>query len=106
MDCSGNVIAERLCIDATRRRGRVVFVGECRDELTLKVSPDMIRKGLTVVGTWLYNRGDYPTVMQVIRESPLIDLLISHRLPMSRIQEGFETLGRGEGAKVVVDPWQ
>ena len=106
VDCSGRVEAERLCIDATRRRGRVAFVGECRDNLTIQVSPDLIRKGLTVVGNWLYNRADYPKVMQVIAESPLIDLLISHQMPMSRIQEGFELLAKGESAKIVVDPWQ
>lgn len=106
VDCSGRVSAERLCIDATRRRGRVAFVGESRDDLTIRVSPDMIRKGLTVAGSWLYNRADYPKVMKVIRESPLIDMLISHEMPMSEIQDAFEILARGEGAKIVVDPWR
>ena len=105
IDCSGRTSSERLFIDATRRRGRVAFVGECRDELTLRVSPDLIRKGLTVVGSWLYNMGDYTKVMKVIRESPLIDLLISHKLPMSQIQTGFGLLAQGEAAKIVVDPW-
>lgn len=106
VDCSGTVSAERLCIDATRRRGRVAFVGECRDDLTIQVSRDMIRKGLTVAGSWLYNRADYPKVMQVIQESPLINLLISHEMPMSQIQGAFEILARGESGKIVVDPWQ
>ncbi|MEM7129060.1 MAG: zinc-binding dehydrogenase [Chloroflexota bacterium] len=105
VDCSGRVSSERLCIDATRRRGRVAFVGESGDDLTIKVSPDMIRKGLTVVGSWLYNRADYPKVMQVIQDSPLTDKLISHKMPMSEIQEAFEILARGESAKIVVDPW-
>jgi hypothetical protein len=43
-------------------------------------------------------------VMQVIQESPLIDLLISHEMGMSRIQEAFELLASGQGAKIVVDP--
>ncbi|MEM7034823.1 MAG: zinc-binding dehydrogenase [Chloroflexota bacterium] len=106
VDCSGRVEAERLCIDATRRRGRVAFVGESGADLTIKVSPDMIRKGLTIVGSWLYNRADYPKVMKVIRESPLIDLLISHEMPMSQIQDAFEILAKGESGKIVVNPWQ
>ncbi len=105
IDCSGRVSSERLCIDAARRRGRVAFVGECRDDLSIRVSPDLIRKGLTVVGSWLYNMGDYAKVMKVIRQSPLIDLLISHQLPMSQIQTGFGLLAQGEAAKIVVDPW-
>jgi threonine dehydrogenase-like Zn-dependent dehydrogenase len=106
VDCSGTVHGERLCIEATRRRGRVAFVGECSEDLTIRVSPDTIRKGLTVVSSWLYNLGDYPQVMKVIRESPLIDLLISHVLPMSQIQEAFELLVSGECAKVVLRPWE
>lgn len=105
LDCSGQVSSERLCIDATRRRGRVAFVGECSDEMSIRVSPDLIRKGLMVVGSWLYSMADYPKVMKVIHESPLIDRLISHQMPMSQIQEAFGLLARGEAAKIVVDPW-
>jgi L-iditol 2-dehydrogenase len=106
LDCSGKLQSQRLCIDATRRRGRVAFVGESNDDLPIRVSPDLIRKGLTVVGSWLYNMADYPKVMQVIQQSPLIDLLVSHVMPMSQIQGGFELLARGECAKVVVEPWK
>ena len=79
LDCSGNVQAERFCVDATRARGQVAFVGECYDSLELKISPDMIRKGLTLRGAWHYNLNDFPKVMDVIRHSPLIERLISHR---------------------------
>jgi len=106
VDCSGNVQAERLCIDAVRRRGRVAFVGECSEDLVLHVSPDTIRKGLTLFGSWLYNLADFPRVMRVIRESPLIDMLVSHVMPMSHIQQAFELLARGECAKVVLKPWE
>jgi propanol-preferring alcohol dehydrogenase len=106
LDCSGKVQSQRLCIDATQRKGRVAFIGETEDELAIRVSPDMIRKGLTLIGSWLYNMSDYYKVMQVIQQSPLIDLLISHSMPMSQIQAGFELLASGESAKVVVHPWE
>jgi threonine dehydrogenase-like Zn-dependent dehydrogenase len=66
----------------------------------------MIRKGLILVGSWLYNMKDYHKVMQVIQQSPLIDMLISHSMPMSQIQNAFELLASGESAKVVVKPWE
>ena len=106
LDCAGNVQAERLCIDATRRKGKVAFVGECGEDLPIRVSPDLIRKGLTLIGSWHYNLKDYPLVMKVIRESPLIDLLISHILPMSKIQEAFELSASRETAKVILKPWE
>ncbi|MCX7597623.1 MAG: zinc-binding dehydrogenase [Armatimonadetes bacterium] len=106
LDCAGAVAAQRLCIEATRRRGRVAFVGECHDELPIRVSPDLIRKGLTVIGSWHYNLSAYPRLMKVIQGSPLIDLLISHVLPMSHIQEAFELSASHKTAKVILKPWE
>jgi L-iditol 2-dehydrogenase len=106
LDCSGNVQAERLCIDATRRKGRVAFVGECHDELTLRVSPDTIRKGLTVIGSWHYNLKYFPRIMQVIRGSLIIDLLISHVMPMREFEKAFALQEKGQCAKVVLKPWE
>ncbi len=105
LDCSGNVQAERLCVDATRRKGKVAFVGECYDDLHLQISPDMIRKGLTLLGSWHYNLNEYPKIMQVIQESPLLDELISHVMPLSEIQAAFELSASHETAKIVLQPW-
>jgi len=106
LDCAGSVQAERLCIDAVRRKGRVAFVGECSDDLVLRVSPDMIRKGLTLVGDWHYPLQDYPLVMKVIQESPLIELLISHVMPMKDFLSAFELQSAGECAKIILKPWE
>lgn len=105
LDCAGNVHAERLCIDATRRKGKVAFIGECNADLAIRVSPDLIRKGLSVIGSWHYNLNDFPKVMQVVRESPLVDLLISHVLPMSSLQEAFELSASHNTAKIILQPW-
>ncbi|MCC7353058.1 MAG: zinc-binding dehydrogenase [Anaerolineae bacterium] len=106
IDCAGNVQAERFCVDATRRKGKVAFVGECQDDLALRVSPDMIRKGLTLIGSWHYNLSHFPLVMKVIQESPLIDRLISHIIPMSEIQRAFEISASRESAKIILKPWE
>ena len=106
LDCSGVVAAHRLCIDATRRRGGVTFIGECWDTLPIKVSDDLIRKGLTLHGSWHYNLSLFPKIMQVIRHSPVIDRLISHTFPMSRIQEAMEVSASGQCAKILLRPWE
>jgi L-iditol 2-dehydrogenase len=105
LDCSGTVAAQRLCVDVTRRKGKVSFVGECVDDLPIRVSPDMIRKGLTLIGSWHYNLKEFPKVMQVIQESPLIEHLISHVLPMSEIQEAFACSTSHDSAKIILHPW-
>jgi threonine dehydrogenase-like Zn-dependent dehydrogenase len=106
VDCAGTVPAQRLCVDATRRKGTVAFIGECTDELPIRVSPDMLRRGLTLVGNWHYNLRDYPKIVQVIRESPLIGLLLSHVLPMRQIQVALELSASAEHAKIVLHPWE
>ncbi|GAH60523.1 unnamed protein product, partial [marine sediment metagenome] len=65
VDCSGTVAAHRLCIDSTRRKGYVAFVGECFEETPIRISSDMIRKGLTLHGAWHYNLSLFPKVMKV-----------------------------------------
>lgn len=105
LDCSGVPQAQRLCIDATRRRGQVAFVGECMDDLRIKVSPDLIRKGLTLHGSWHYHLALFPKIMQVIQQSPLTDSLISHVIPMSRIQEAMELSASRDCAKILLQPW-
>ncbi len=107
IDCSGVVAAHRLCIDATRRRGKVAFVGESMAQTPLTISPDMIRKGLTLFGSWHYNLADTPKIMQMIAESgPILDRLISHRFPLSEIQQAWETQVSGQCAKVILKPWE
>ncbi len=106
LDCAGVVAAQRLCIDAARRRGRVAFVGECSDDLPIKVSPDMIRKGLTLIGSWHYNLNHFPKIMQVIRSSPVVAQLISHVLPMSDIQRAFEISSSQQCGKILLKPWE
>jgi threonine dehydrogenase-like Zn-dependent dehydrogenase len=106
LDCSGTVAAERLCLEATRCKGKVAYVGECGDAMGIRVSHDLIRTGISITGSWHYNLNLYPKVLKVIQESPLIDLLVSHMLPMSGIQEAFELSASPEHAKIILEPWE
>lgn len=102
IDCAGVPQAQRLLIDATRRRGHVTFVAEASD-LTLNVSGDLLRKGLTLHGQWHYNLGDAPRLMQVIRRSrSLLEAFITHTFPLSQAQEAFETQLTGHCGKIVL----
>ena len=106
IDCSGVVAAHRLCIDATRRKGTVSFVGESSADTPLRISPDMIRKGLQLIGSWHYNMKDTPRMMQMISQlGPKLDQLVSHRFPLSQLQQAWETQVGGECAKVLLKPW-
>ena len=107
LDCSGNPQAHRLCIDATRRRGQVSFVGQSGSrETPLNISRDMIGKGLSLHGAWHYELSLFPRLANVIQNSNLLDMLISHVFPMSEIQKAFETSASHESAKIILKPWE
>ena len=105
IDCTGVPQAQRLLIDAVRRKGRVGFVGE-GGPLEIKVSDDMIRKGLTLHGIWHYNLSGYPGILQVLRASlDKINALITHVYPLSKVREAWDLQLTGACGKVVLHPW-
>ncbi len=107
LDCSGVVAAHRLCIDATRRLGTVAFIGESHADTPLRISNDMIRKGLNLFGSWHYNLAESPRLIQLIGKlGPQLDKLISHRFPLSQVQEAWELQITGNCAKVLLKPWE
>ncbi|MCY3023600.1 MAG: alcohol dehydrogenase, partial [Planctomycetota bacterium] len=105
VDCSGAPQARRLLVDAARRKGQVAFVGE-GGELTLDISNDTIRKGLTLRGSWHYNLADYPKLTHVLLASRRkLGKFVTHTMPMSRVREAWELQITGNCGKVVLDPW-
>lgn len=104
LDCAGPK-AHRLLLDATRRKGRVAFVAAAFEETTVKVTPDLVQKGLSLYGAWHYNLNAYPKVIQVIRGFAKIDKLVSHVFALDDIQEAFATLAGQATAKVMLRPW-
>ena len=106
IDCSGVVAAHRFCIDATRRKGTVSFVGESGQNSTpITVSRDLLRKGLSLHGSWHYNMADTPQILRVIAaNSQKLDRLISHRFPLERVADAWEVQASGECAKVLLKP--
>jgi threonine dehydrogenase-like Zn-dependent dehydrogenase len=105
VDCSGSPQGQRLLIDAVRRLGHVAFIGEGGD-LTLHVSRDLLRKGLTLHGSWHYNLSEAPALLGWIgRLAPVLDRFITHVLPMERFREAWAVQARGDCGKVLLEPW-
>lgn len=92
-----------------RRGGGICEVGHFVDGGTCHVNPhwDICRKEITVTGSWVYNSFEYPYAYHFIQRAEAIGLpitrLITHRFPLSRIQDAFDCSMRQEGIKTVVD---
>jgi len=106
IDTAGVVESQRLCMDVTRRKGQIALVGECGDDLAIKASPDFIRKGIVLMGQWHYNLNGVFKIMKVICNSPVVEKLITHIFPMSRIQEALEISASHNCAKIILKPWE
>ena len=104
IDCSGGKNYQLICVHGTRRKGHIAFVGESGD-LTVKVSDDLIRNGLTLHGAWHWNLTDTSVIMETIQRSTgLIDKLITHTFPLSQVEEAFNLQLTGQCGKVLLHP--
>lgn len=107
VDCSGNPAAHRLCIDAAASLGKVAFVGECAEDTVIRISPDLIRRGISLMGSWNYNLGDTPLLMDLIRrERPSLRKFVTHRFPLREAQKAWELQLTGNCGKILLKPWE
>lgn len=105
VECSGDLGAQRLCLDATRRGGSVAFVGESTTQTPLRVSPDLLRKSLTVIGAWQYNLNAAPQLIrQIASVGAALDTLITHTFPLEEIQQAWQTQASGRCGKILLRP--
>ncbi len=103
VDCTGEPQAQKLAVEATRRRGSVGFIGWGGGIET----GNMIPGGRTLEGCWHWNLNGAPRMMRTIRESgPAIDRMITHRFPIDRVREAWEVQMTRQCGKVIIHPWE
>jgi threonine dehydrogenase-like Zn-dependent dehydrogenase len=100
MDCSGNPEARLAAIRSARTWGTVCFVGE-GGSVTIDVSPDMLRKQLTVIASWTFSAVGQEECARFIadRRIPLGKLLTqNYRLEQAaEAYRLFDTQTTGKG---------
>jgi threonine dehydrogenase-like Zn-dependent dehydrogenase len=106
VDCSGVPEAQRLCVDAIRRKGGMAFVGAGAGNLSINCWNDMIVKGINLSGAWNYNLNDFHKLIQVCQKSPLLGKFITHKFPLGEIQKAFEVSASSEHGKIILHPWE
>jgi threonine dehydrogenase-like Zn-dependent dehydrogenase len=103
LDCSGNPEARATAVRSTRAWGTVCFVGE-RNSVTLDVSPDMIRKQLTIVASWTFSTVGQTDCARFVADRNIpVDRLFTHRFSLDQAEEAyrlFDTQTTGKGVFV------
>jgi threonine dehydrogenase-like Zn-dependent dehydrogenase len=101
LDTSGVSQGRLAAVRGTRAWGVVCFVGE-GGSVTLDVSPDMLRKQLTIMGSWTFS-----TVIQaecarfVVDRKVPVDRLFTHRWQLAQAEEAYRLFDRQTSGKGV-----
>ena len=100
LDCSGAEAARTAAIRATRTWGTVCLVGE-GGSVTVDVSRDMIRKQLTVIGSWTFSSVIQAECARFIAERGIdVERLFTQRYALDQAAEAyrlFDTQTTGKG---------
>ncbi|MEU2441180.1 zinc-binding dehydrogenase [Streptomyces rubradiris] len=103
LDCSGAAAARHSAVRAAAAWGRVAFVGEGGD-VTLDVSPDLIRKQLTVLGSYTFSlTGQADCARFVARHAVDVDHLFTHHWALENAAEAYREFDRQTGGKAVIE---
>jgi threonine dehydrogenase-like Zn-dependent dehydrogenase len=100
LDTSGRPEGRLLAVKAARPWGTACFVGE-GSNVTIDVSPDMLRKQLTIVASWTFSTVGQAECAQFVaeRKIPVADLF-THRWQLEQAREAYQlfdkqTTGKG-----------
>jgi L-iditol 2-dehydrogenase len=101
IDCSGNGAAQNMALDVAAAFGKVAFVGESR-ELTIKPSEQLIRKQVTVMGSWYFGIAEYDDILKII-DAAQIDLekLATHTFSLDEAETAFRLFDERKTEKAV-----
>jgi threonine dehydrogenase-like Zn-dependent dehydrogenase len=87
-------------VRATKVWGTTCFVGE-RNQVTIDVSPDMLRKQLTIVASWTFSQIGQAECAQFIVDRGIdVEHLFTHRWQLDQAAQAytlFDTQTTGKG---------
>jgi L-iditol 2-dehydrogenase len=101
IDCSGSPLAENMALDAARPLAKVAFIGESR-ETTIRPSEQLIRKQLTLMGSWYFGASEWGEIAEVLA-SKNIDLgrLATHTFNLDEAETAFRMFDQRKTEKAV-----
>jgi threonine dehydrogenase-like Zn-dependent dehydrogenase len=102
VDCSANDFARATAIRATRKWGRIVFLGE-GGRVEFNPSPDIIHDQKTIFGSWVSSIWLMEELVErLVRWNLHPADLVTHRFPLDRVGEAYALMASGKCGKVAV----
>jgi threonine dehydrogenase-like Zn-dependent dehydrogenase len=102
VECSANDKARHVCIQATRKWGKIVFIGE-GGTCNFNPSPDIIHDQKTIYGSWVTSIWKMEELVErIVRWGIKPASLITHRFPLAKAGEAYSLMASGKCGKVAV----
>ncbi len=100
LDCTGAAAARRAAVQCVRTWGTACYVGE-GGEVTLDVSPDLLRRQVTLIGSWTFSAMGMLECARFIADNKInLESIFSHRWRLEQAGEAyrsFDTQSTGKG---------
>ena len=102
VDCSANDAARATAIRATRKWGRIVFLGE-GGRVEFNPSPDIIHDQKTIYGSWVTSTWLMEELVErLVRWNLHPADLVTHRFTLDRVADAYALMASGKCGKVAV----
>jgi threonine dehydrogenase-like Zn-dependent dehydrogenase len=100
LDCTGVAAARRAAVRCVKTWGTACYVGEGGD-VTLDVSPDLLRRQVTLIGSWTFSAMGMLDCARFIAANKIdLEKIFSHRWRLEQADEAyrsFDTQTTGKG---------
>ena len=101
LEASGAPSARRQSVQCVRTWGKVCFVGE-GGEVTLDVSGDLLRKQVTLIGSWTFSLAGQLECARFIADRKIqVDRLFTHTWRLEQAQEAYQLFDQQTSGKGV-----
>ena len=104
LDASSSPDARAQAVRCVRTWGKACFVGE-GDSVTLDVSNDLLRRQVTVIGSWTFSSvGQADCARYVADRKIVLDRLFTHRWRLEQAEEAYRLFDKQTSGKGVIMP--
>jgi threonine dehydrogenase-like Zn-dependent dehydrogenase len=104
LDASSSPQARAQAVRCVRTWGKACFVGE-GDSVTLDVSSDLLRRQVTLMGSWTFSTVGQADCARYIADRGIdIDRLFTHRWKLEQAEEAYKLFDAQTSGKGVIHP--
>ena len=104
LDASSSPKARADAVKCVRTWGKACFVGE-GDTVTLDVSNDMLRRQVTIIGSWTFSSIGQANCGRYVADRGIdLDKLFTHRWKLEQAEEAYKLFDKQTSGKGVIVP--